>query len=409
MSLKIVLLSDSPFLPTGYRNQAIQLVRYLVKQGHQVWWLGNAYNGSIIKKITFEDNSTLEIEGLIGEMKHTYFSSSIEYWLKKIKPDRMICLLDTFMLMQSGYMNKDLSPAKTFFWFPSDGGGGMPRGCENILRKFDVPVAMAQFGQKQVKDYYNIDTKYIPHGCDPKRFYRFPNNQRDELRAKMGLSGKFVIGVVARNQPRKNLDRTIKAMRLIADKIPNAMLYLHIDPSDPAQPNPINEIIKHYNLENRVVYSGMTCHNGFPDSRMNEVYNMMDCFLLTTSGEGFGIPIIEAMSCEIPIIATDYTTTPELVLNNNAGLGIQLSGVNPVEMYGMDMKNYDVGCFDGTMTGSWMVERGMCSIKDCATKVKFIYDNPTIAQQMGINGRKAVREKYDIRKVCKAWGKLLNE
>ena len=44
------------------------------------------------------------------------------------------------------------------------------------------------------------------------------------LRMKWNLHDKFVIGVVARNQPRKFLDRTLKAMNLIKDKIPNAIM-----------------------------------------------------------------------------------------------------------------------------------------------------------------------------------------
>ena len=36
--------------------------------------------------------------------------------------------------------------------------------------------------------------------------------------------------------------------------------------------------------------------NGFDWNQMNEVYNLMDVFFLSTSGEGFGVPTIEAMT-----------------------------------------------------------------------------------------------------------------
>ncbi len=52
------------------------------------------------------------------------------------------------MAFEAGFMNIDTSPAKTFFYFPSDGGGGLPIGCEAILKKINVPIAMAKFGQK---------------------------------------------------------------------------------------------------------------------------------------------------------------------------------------------------------------------------------------------------------------------
>jgi len=407
--MRIVILSDSPLIPTGYSNQAKLLAKYLVEQGHEIHYLANAYNGTTTEYIRLPDGTEFNYK-IYGEMKQSYFAESMRKLLNEIKPDKMFILLDSFMLFQSGFLNQDTSPAETYFWFPSDGGGGMPKGCENVLKKIDNPVAMARFGQKQVKDYYKIDVKHIPHCTETDRYFKLPEEQKEVLKAKYGLSGKYVIGVVARNQPRKNLDRTIKAMRLVADKIPNAVLFLHLDPADIAQGIfDLRSLIQKYNLENRVVFSGMEAHKGFDWSQMNEVYNVMDCFLLTTSGEGFGVPIIEAMSCQVPVIATDYTTTPELVLENNAGLGIKLSGVETQDMFNTDSKEYDYKSFNGTMTGSWEVERGFCDIFDCAEKIKFLFDNPIISNQMGINGRKAVVEKYSTNVVLPQWEALLND
>ena len=297
MGKKVMILSDSPTIPTGYRNQATKLARHLQNNGWTVEFLANGYTGSDIEKLTLIGGEEFDYPIYGHNQFDQYFNLTMSQRIKKFNADRFIILLDTFMLYP-WFLNVDTSPAKTFFWFPSDGGGGLPKGCEAILKKIDCPVAMAEFGQKQVKDYHNLDVKHIPHCVDSKSFYRIPDVDRLELRKKMGFDGKFVIGVVARNQPRKNLDRTIKAMRLIADKVPNAVLFLHLDPNDPAQPMwKISELVKKFNLENRVIYSGMSAVNGFPQSKMNEVYNVMDCFLLTTSGEGFGIPIIEAMAC----------------------------------------------------------------------------------------------------------------
>jgi len=408
MKKKIVILSDSPFLPTGYSNQAKLLAKYLSDKGHEIHFLANAYNGTTISYVKLKDGTEFNYT-IYGEMTQSYFANSMRALLTEIKPDKFFILLDSFMLYQSNFLNQDTSPAKTLFWFPSDGGGGLPKGCENIIKKIDVPVAMAEFGQKQVKDYHNLDVQHIPHGCEPDRFYRLPEEQRNELRVKWGLNDKFVIGVVARNQPRKNLDRTIKAMKLVSQKIPNAILLLHMDPTDPAgQIFNLTSLVKKYGLENRVRFTGMQAHKGFDWSEMNNVYNLMDVFLLTTSGEGFGIPIIEAMSCEVPVLATDYTTTPELVINNKAGLGIKLSGVEEIDMFKEDSKIYDTKAFNGTLTGSWEVERGMCDITDCAEKLVWMYNNPEALKIMGENGRKAVLTKYDFNKiVAPAWEKLL--
>ena len=423
--LKICILSDSPFICTGYSDQSKKLADYLVRKGHSITFLANAYQGTTIEHAKLEGGRELNYK-IYGQGRQPYFADKISSHLKETKSDAFFILLDTFMMMQAGFLNIDTSPAQTFFWFPSDGGAGLPVNCSQILNKVEVPVAMAKYGQTQVKDYHNINALHIPHGVDSKMFYRLPDNQRNELRAKWGLSDKFVIGVVARNQPRKFLDRTIKAMSLI--DIPNAILLLHLDAADPAQVWDIRNLIKRYNLENKVKFTGMSALKGFPYEEMNDVYNLMDCFFLSTSGEGFGIPIIEAMSCQVPVVATDYTSTPELVINNKAGLGVKLAGTETIEMpliedmpeFGTKkydvtyrkttMKDYDDKLMNGTITGSWEVERGLMDVKDAAKKIKYIYDNKEEAKQMGENGRKAVLEKYDFETIVgPKWEKLLIE
>jgi len=326
-----------------------------------------------------------------------YFNQEMSQLLKTIKPDVFLILLDTFMLFP-WFLNIDTSPSKTIFWFPSDGGGGMPIGCENILRKVDVPVAMARFGQKQCLDNYNIKTEYIPHGTEPDRFYKLSDDDKMKLRTNWGLLNNFVVGCVARNQPRKMLDRMIKSFALIAKQIPEAILLCHLDPKDPAAIFDIYEMSKRFDIENRLRFTGMSALKGFDWSKMNEVYNLMDVFFLSTSGEGFGIPIIEAMSSEVPIIATDYTTTEEIVKETKAGFGIKLSGTEQTNYFDKNNKEYDQLIANGTLTGSWMVERGLMDINDAAEKIVLLYQNTELRKQMGQNGRKAVLEKYDFNK-----------
>lgn len=423
--MRVTILSDSPFIPTGYSNQAKLLTRYLTSKGHEVHWLANAYQGTTLRKVIFKDGTEFDCH-IYGMGRQPYFADIMSNYLKETNSDIFLILLDTFMLMQQNgglpfgwFLNIDTSPSRTFFWYPSDGGGGLPIHCDAVLKKIDYPVAMAKYGQKQVKDYYNLDTSHIPHGTEPDRFYPLNDQEKLLARAKFGLLDKFVIGVVARNQPRKFLDRTIKAMRIlniVKDKIPNAVLFLHLDPNDAAQAFNIQLLIQHYNLENRVIFSGMSALKGFDWNQMNEVYNVMDVHLLTTSGEGFGIPIIEAMSCEVANLATNYTTTSELILENKAGLGIELVGSDKVEalaptgIIDMDAKEYDQLVMNGTITGSWEVERGICDVQDAANKLVYLYQNPNERIQMGKNGRLAVLEKYDFNKhVGPAFEKMMLE
>ena len=52
---------------------------------------------------------------------------------------------------------------------------------------------------------------------------------------------------------------------------------------------------------------------GIEDEAMVNMYNALDVYLQPSKGEGFGIPIIEAQACGVPVIVTNWTAMPELL------------------------------------------------------------------------------------------------
>src|SRR3990167_9666026 len=191
--LVITLLSERPTIPTGFSNQSKYLAEYLRSRGHTIHFLANGYQGCTLNGATTEDGRVFDYK-IYGMGRQPYFADIISNHLKQTKSDIFLILLDTFMLMTPGgnlpfgwFLNIDTSPAQTVFWYPSDGGAGMPKECERILKKVECAVAMAKFGQKQVKDYYNIEVKHIPHGLNTSFFKKLSDDERNLLRQKWNL------------------------------------------------------------------------------------------------------------------------------------------------------------------------------------------------------------------------------
>ena len=59
----------------------------------------------------------------------------------------------------------------------------------------------------------------------------------------------------------------------------------------------------------------------FADHQMGALYRSADCFVLPTRGEGWGMPILEAMACGLPVIATDWSGPADFL---HAGVGYPL-------------------------------------------------------------------------------------
>ncbi len=425
--IKLCHLSDSPTTTTGFSTISMEMCNYLADTGkYEIHYFAHNYPGQTLFKLPlsnltnylkkgmkpedinniqtiFKKYPQLQLPALWlndgtplnfniwGTGKESYFKDVLTPRIRQIQPDLCGALLDTFMVMQPSpwFLDIDFAPSKSYFYFPSDGGGGLPLGCENVLRKVDQPVAMSKYAQTQAKEVYGIETAYIPHAISQKRYYPLSDEEKAKLRQKWGLVDKQIIGVVARNQGRKMLDRTIKSFALIAKTNPKAVLLMHTDPADPAAVFHLPMLIKRHNLENRVLFTGMKYHDTFSYSKMNDVYNLMDVFLLTTSGEGFGVPLLEAMACEVPIVATDYTTTQELLIDDGK------SG-EPVRLL-------------TEVSGNWNVERGLQDDYDCANKLQLLLNDINLRREYGTAGRRKILKKYTWSVVGPQWDKLFTK
>lgn len=59
--------------------------------------------------------------------------------------------------------------------------------------------------------------------------------------------------------------------------------------------------------------------NGFiPQQEMPRLYAAADCFVLPTRGEGYGRPFLEALSCEVPVIATGWSGQADFLNHENS-------------------------------------------------------------------------------------------
>ena len=73
-------------------------------------------------------------------------------------------------------------------------------------------------------------------------------------------------------------------------------------------------LAERYGIEDKLYLSETSLVvSGIPSSKLNEIYNIFDVLALPTAGEGFGLPLLEAMSAGTPVIATDCTACTELL------------------------------------------------------------------------------------------------
>jgi len=131
------------------------------------------------------------------------------------------------------------------------------------------------------------------------------------------LRGKRLVLFLGRINWKKGLDDLIPAFADVVNTISNAHLVLVGTDSD-GYMNEVSKLIKIDKIENNVSYFG-------PAYGEDKIMFMQDCevFVLPSYSEGFPVAAIEAMSFALPVILTEDSGIPDIVMGANAGLVVK--------------------------------------------------------------------------------------
>lgn len=260
--------------------------------------------------------------------------------VKEFKPDLVLAIGDSWMTEHIAM--SPLRPRfKLILYIPID-GMPIPYKWTEAMAKCDAAVAYGAFGKMvisqrapQLKNLVSIN-----HGVDLDTFKPIDDEEVQNIRKAFGKND-FMMGCVARNQPRKALPRLFKAFRLFINPytvcnecgevwlhdIPecqicksknlfkgkgkdDAKLYLHMALQDCGWD--IYDMIDRFDLTGKVAYpKGLQVGMGVPTERLVKIMNALDAFVLPTTGEGWGLPILEAMACGLPVVVTNYSAHTE--------------------------------------------------------------------------------------------------
>lgn len=163
-------------------------------------------------------------------------------------------------------------------------------------------VAMAN----QVKLILNDEKQEIavtPFGVDIKKF-------APVLREK---SDCITIGIVKYMEPIYDIPLLIRAYNIVTKKA-NVKTQLHIYGGGTLL-DEMKKLVSDLGLETVVTFFGT-----IPNYAVPAAINSMDIFVNCSKQESFGVALVEAMACEVPVVATDTEGFQEVVDNGRTGI-----------------------------------------------------------------------------------------
>ena len=302
---KLLWHSNSPTVSTGYGQQtAIFLER--LKDSYDV--ACSAFYGVEGAVIPWKGIPILP--GVGG----TYGNEEIRAHLGMFggnDPVTVITLMDVWVLDPQVWSGLDLA-----CWVPVDHDPA-PGPVVNFFKNSGaIPIAMARFGEKMLRDA-GLDPLYVPHAIDTKA-YR-PHDKAESRRALGIEEDAYIVGMVAANKgnpSRKCFAEALEAFKAFHDLNPKARLFLHTEATGRFGGVDLPALIHRLGLDPQtVIFTDQYRAVHFPHSaeKMGEIMSSFDVLLAPSAGEGFGIPVIEAQACGVPVIVSDFSAQPELV------------------------------------------------------------------------------------------------
>ena len=177
-------------------------------------------------------------------------------------------------------------------------------------------------------NYAGDDKIHVLHpGVDASLFV--PAAADNAFKQHMGWQGRKVIITVGRLQARKGQDMMIRATALLKQQFPE-ILYGVIGRGECLES--LQALTEELGLNDHVQFL-----TDVTDEQMIQCYQQSDVFILPnrTIGndiEGFGMVLVEAQSCGIPVIAGDSGGTKETMLINQSGFVIDCTQANSIAM-----------------------------------------------------------------------------
>jgi len=263
----------------------------------------------------------------------------------KFKTDNPLIVTEHHLASDSNFISHASLTQRTYYRYV--------QWCEEqSLRVADAVTCVSNYTKEKLEEVYGYyDAQVVYNGIDPGLF-----SPKVVPKEAYGLDDNSIILFFAGNLiKRKGADLLSLIMKKLDDN------YKLVVTSG------LNGNIK---LENdNSLYLG-----NLSKEKLVETYNLCDIYLFPTRLEGFGLSVAEAMGCEKPVVTTDCSSLPELVIDGKGG---------------------------------FLCEKD--NIDDFVEKISILGEDNNLRREMGRFNRKYIEKKFTLNMMGTNYVKLYNQ
>jgi glycosyltransferase involved in cell wall biosynthesis len=180
-----------------------------------------------------------------------------------------------------------------------------------LINKAEQILTVSAYEQGNIETHFNgVANKisYLYNGVHPKFRKRFCPEKLFAFKQQLGLPAEYLF-FLGNTAPKKNMIRVLKAYALYRNATQDPLPLVIAETSDAELSNLLLQLgLK--NLRSHIYLTGYVAHDQLP-----ALYQAARLFLYPSLIESFGIPILEAMSCRVPVITSETSAMPEVAGN----------------------------------------------------------------------------------------------
>ena len=301
---KIIVVSDFSFQGSGYLNIIVPLCKGLAELGHEIKAVGLGYRG---EEHDF-DFSILPCQSLTDAQAMT---NNLKFqWGAEL----LLVALD--IPNQAAYIQLSKKLGIKIISITPLENPPLTMSWAFMLQNSDKVFFISQLGADEALKAGVETAEHLVVGMDTKSWRVRTKDEYEKGRKLFNISDNtLVVLTIADNQERKNLSKAMEIVSKVKKEKGIKVKYILVTRENSEVGWKLRDLAMDYDIASEL----MIFERGMSFGELYSLYAISDVFLLTSKAEGLGMPVMEAMSVGVPVVATNCGAMPEL-LGDDRGL-----------------------------------------------------------------------------------------